>query len=148
MRWQALVCGLLTVAPLAAVGCQSARFVQTQASGGVVAIPSNTNSWPNYHRDHALELIAKKCPNGYVIDREEEVVVGQRTQVDTQRDTQRDPSVTVGGLTGSSSNNNKGGKSSSDGIAAVTFNGDTRTSTQQTIHASDITEWRIYYHAK
>src|SRR5947209_14583421 len=41
------------------------------------AIPSNTNSWPTYHRKSAEELMAKKCPNGYVIDSEGEVVVGQ-----------------------------------------------------------------------
>jgi hypothetical protein len=44
---------------------------------GVVAIPSNTNSWPNYYHNQAEELIRQNCPNGYEIVQEEECVTGQ-----------------------------------------------------------------------
>jgi hypothetical protein len=60
-------------------GCGSARMIQSVPDGGVVAIPSNTNSWPCKYRDHADKLMAMKCPNGYDVVREEEVVVGVKT---------------------------------------------------------------------
>jgi hypothetical protein len=57
-------------------GCGTARMIQSTPDGGVVAIPSNNNSWPCNYRDHAEKLMAMKCPNGYDIVREEEVIVG------------------------------------------------------------------------
>jgi hypothetical protein len=57
-------------------GCGSARMIQSTPDGGVVAIPSNNNSWPFNYRDHAEKLMAMKCPNGYDVVREEEVIVG------------------------------------------------------------------------
>jgi hypothetical protein len=69
---------LPALALVAAVsGCASARIVQVTPEGGVVAIPSNTNSWPQRHRDQAAKLMAERCPNGYDIVHEEEVVIGQ-----------------------------------------------------------------------
>jgi hypothetical protein len=61
-------------------GCAGPRFVNMDASGGVVAIPSNSNCWPNYYRDEAIKMIASRCPDGYVIDQEHEVVVGSTTR--------------------------------------------------------------------
>ena len=47
---------------------------------GVVAIPGNYNSWPLKYRESAEELMAEHFPAGYVIDHEEEYVVGQTTR--------------------------------------------------------------------
>jgi hypothetical protein len=132
MRWRALALMVLVVGSLTVVGCESARYVQVQQASGVVAIPSKSNSWPFYHYDHAMELIAKKCPNGYVIDFEQEEVVGRRTNVDTHKDT-KDPTTVVFA-------DKKGG-------VAVT-SGEVTQTTHQTVSSSDITEYRIYYHAK
>ncbi|HID21097.1 MAG TPA: hypothetical protein EYP14_01670, partial [Planctomycetaceae bacterium] len=60
------------------VGCQSARYVLKEPDRGVVAIPVTTLNWPVNHRKSAEKLMADHFPEGYVIDREEEVVVGQR----------------------------------------------------------------------
>jgi hypothetical protein len=54
-------------------------MIQSTPEGGVVAIPSNNNAWPFNYRDHAEKLMAMKCPNGYDVLREEEVVVGVKT---------------------------------------------------------------------
>ena len=66
-------------------GCQQARYVLRTADEGVVAIPSN-DSWPINHREKAMELMTSHFPNGYVIARGEDVVVGvdpaQRGQED------------------------------------------------------------------
>ena len=68
--------GLLAL--LTITGCQSARYVLKTETDGVVAIPSNSG-WPN-HREKADELMDNHFPSGYVIEKEEEVVVGQVTQ--------------------------------------------------------------------
>jgi len=60
-------------------GCQTARQVVRQQDGGIIAIPSNTNAWPYHHRQNAEQLMAQQCPNGYIIEREEEVVTGTVT---------------------------------------------------------------------
>jgi hypothetical protein len=80
-----LVCG---------TGCaNSARFVEVNNSGGVVAIPSNSNGWPTYYRKHAEELMQAKCPAGYVVYREEEVVTGVTQSVNTTTDTSGNPKL-------------------------------------------------------
>lgn len=58
-------------------GCQTARYVHRTATEGVVAIPSN-QGWPN-HREKAEKLMASHFPEGYVIDSEQECVVGIET---------------------------------------------------------------------
>jgi hypothetical protein len=58
-------------------GCNSARMVRWDGTSGVVAIPSNDDTWPEHNREHALALMKEKCPQGYTILSEEEVVVGQ-----------------------------------------------------------------------
>lgn len=45
----------------------------------MVAIPTNTASWPFYHRSKAEELMTQHFPAGYEIVREEETIVGQTT---------------------------------------------------------------------
>jgi hypothetical protein len=46
---------------------------------GVVAIPQNDNIWPEKNREHAEALIKEKCPHGYTILDEHEVVMGGET---------------------------------------------------------------------
>jgi hypothetical protein len=117
--------GLLAL--VAASGCGGARFVSVTPNGGVVAVPSNTNSWPFHYRDSAEKLMAEKCPNGYVIDKEEAVVVGQKTVHRENSDTnvtdvpgqkKRPPSTL------------------------------TRSATTDVTETVDQTEWRITFHAK
>lgn len=110
----ALVGALLT-------GCNSARHVAYDSSGGVVAIPSNSNCWPNYHRKHAEELIQARCPGGYVIDHEEEVVVGTTQHTDVTTETRGDPL-----------------------LAALRVAPITEETRQQTTN-HNLTEWRIAY---
>jgi hypothetical protein len=64
---------LCTVLLAAAGGCGSvgAHFVSQTPDGGVVSIPNNSNQWPTYYRNRAEELMRQKCPDGYVIEREE-----------------------------------------------------------------------------
>jgi hypothetical protein len=69
---------LLLAAVSGCAGGGSARMIQSTRDGGIVAIPSNSNSWPNNYRDHAERLMAMKCPEGYEIVSEQEVVVGQK----------------------------------------------------------------------
>ena len=83
MRWPvglvlASAIGLATLG-----GCANARYVECSAGDGVVAIPANTNSWPNYYRNHAEELMRQKCPDGYEIVHEGEAVTGQTHDTDT-----------------------------------------------------------------
>ncbi|TWU51954.1 hypothetical protein [Rubripirellula reticaptiva] len=60
----AVVCGF--------VGCSSARYVFKDPDVGVVAMPSNSER----NREKAVELMNEHFPGGYVIDREEETVIG------------------------------------------------------------------------
>jgi hypothetical protein len=64
--------------------CAAARFVVLEPGGGSVAIFRNT---PRY-REQALALMAQKCPGGYDILREEEVVTGET--VTKERSTEYD----------------------------------------------------------
>lgn len=81
--------------PLALVvlcGCMSnARYVDLNQTGGVVAIPTNTNVWPSFNRKNAEKLIAERCPHGYEIESEQEVVVGTNTVVHTDTKRTGDP---------------------------------------------------------
>ena len=60
-------------------GCRSARYVYKDAERGIVAIPSDSNSWPSYHRERAEDLMLAHFPQGFVIAAEWEEVVGQVT---------------------------------------------------------------------
>jgi hypothetical protein len=52
-------------------GCSQVRLLSDNPDGGVVSIPSNSNQWPTYYRNRAEYLMRKKCPQGYVIVREQ-----------------------------------------------------------------------------
>ena len=67
-------------------GCASARYVLKDAESGVVAIPANSDSWPSHHRQKAEELMRQQFPDGYVIELEEEAVVGQQTSFNEDSD--------------------------------------------------------------
>ena len=111
----ALVLGVL--ATLA--GCASARVVMRNGDQGVVAIPRNHNKWPSHYRSKAERLMAEHFPEGYVIEHEEEMVVGQVTHYDENHS--HDVAVLGGAV--------------SLGTGA----------TQGTATTTDATEYRIYY---
>ncbi|MEC9095571.1 MAG: hypothetical protein VX776_02995 [Planctomycetota bacterium] len=73
------ILALLMTASLIITGCSSARYVSRDQQQGVIAIPS-TSTWPVDHRQKALELMQNHFPQGYVIEKEEEVVIGTETQ--------------------------------------------------------------------
>ena len=76
--------GLCTLGLAALSGCSTpARYVTVNSTGGVVAIPSNTNEWPNHYRKQAEELMQAKCADGYVIEYEEEFVIGTHRTTST-----------------------------------------------------------------
>ncbi len=85
-RWLGVLalCAGLTAG---ACGCNNARMVQWNGTTGVVAIPRNDNVWPENNREHAEALMREKCPSGYMIVNEEEVVTGQvqHTHVNTSQ---------------------------------------------------------------
>ncbi len=113
------VCALLLAVP---VGCASqARYVAIDSNGGVVAMANNSDSWPFYYRRHAEALMKTKFPQGYVIDKEEEVVVGQ-TQF-TNRNQQR----------------------TGDPLLAALYVAPVVDRTNETTTYQDQKEWRIYF---
>lgn len=73
------ILALLMTASLIITGCSSARYVSRDQQQGVIAIPS-TSTWPVDHRQKALDLMQNHFPQGYVIEKEEEVVIGTETQ--------------------------------------------------------------------
>jgi hypothetical protein len=109
---------------LAAVtGCGStARLVHSTPDGGVVAIPSNSNYWPLRYRDEAEKLMAQRCPNGYEIVEEKEVVTGKTATTNENVD-RRTPTTNSRGTT-------------------------ERTTTSTTHSVSDKTEYRITFRSR
>ena len=69
---------ILVLVILLCCGCQQARYVMQSHDRGVVAIPSNS-TWPVNHREQAGVLMAGHFPEGYVVEREEEIVIGAET---------------------------------------------------------------------
>ena len=141
-----LLVALIGLASL--TGCANARYVQVDQDTGVVAMPANTNCWPNYYRDHAETLMRQKCPNGYEVVGEEEAVVGQVAHTHTDTETSHSPTLNLGGV---QSDTNKEGKSEHGSAAfaglAVPL-GKTEETSRQTTNYQNVTEWRIYYRAK
>lgn len=109
---------------VALTGCGGARYVSVEDSGGIVAIPRNTDTWPEHYRAKADELMLKKCPQGYVIDHEEEVVTGTTQRTHTNTNTTGDPTLAA--------------------LHIAPVKHETEQSTDYVNH----TEWRIWFHAK
>jgi hypothetical protein len=113
-------CAWLTIC----CGCANhARLVERDNTGGIVAVPENSNRWPSYNRKHAEELMRANCPQGYTIVKEEEVVVGQTQHTQTNTD-----------------------RSGSQVLAALHID-PVNEKTNQTTFYDDKKEWRIYYQA-
>ena len=62
-----------------AVGCAGPRQVQRTGTEGVIALPTNSDSWPHHHRRTALDMIAQHVGPDYEIVSEQEVVTGHTT---------------------------------------------------------------------
>jgi hypothetical protein len=135
-RWWALV----GVGVLGAVGCGGARFVQVDTQRAVVAVPDNSNCWPNYYRDQVDKMLAKRYPQGYVIEEEGEHVVGQRQFTDTHTDRRGEPAVAF---------TTKQGNGRSDDVVTTAFSvGESSERVHQTTTVHDIKEWRVVARAK
>jgi hypothetical protein len=126
------------------IGCANARYVQVDQNAGVVSIPANTNTWPNYYRDHAEALMRQKCPQGYEVVYEEEAVVNQVAHTHTDTQTQAPPVLGLGGV---QTDGKKDSKSGSFAGLAVPLGSGHETS-QQTTNYDNVAEWRIHYRAK
>ncbi|QEL16999.1 hypothetical protein [Limnoglobus roseus] len=63
---------------LGSAGCAStaARTVLRDKDSGVVAVPNDTDSFPDYYRSEALDLIRDHVGKNYEIVKEEEYVLG------------------------------------------------------------------------
>ena len=105
---------------LMAAGCTSPRMVNSSPTGGCVAIADSSDHWPSYNMTKAKELISKQCPTGYSIVKQEEVVTGQTTTNNSQRDTKEVP-------------------------IAKGFAVDVQQTTRNTTEVSDRTEYRIWF---
>jgi hypothetical protein len=75
MDGRRLCVGVVLCVLVVASGCASARYTVKDADSGIVAIPSNSEK----NREKAIELMEQHFPEGYVIEREEETVIGQTT---------------------------------------------------------------------
>ena len=102
-------------------GCTSAHYVSKQGDSGVVAIPSNSDSWPFHYRQEAEALMRQHDGPDYEIVDEREVVTGVR--VTNSEQTQRDqtPNKKQPNLPGE------------------------RVTTTGTVTTSNTTEWQITY---
>jgi hypothetical protein len=148
MRRQNALLFVALIGFAALTGCANARYVKTDQGSGVVAMPANTNCWPNYYRDHAEALIRQKCPSGYEVVYEEEAVVGQTANTHTETETTPSPTLNLGGVKTDTNRqgDNEHGSGAFAGVAVPL--GDTKEKSHQTTDYQNITEWRIYYRAK
>ena len=122
---QLIVAGIFCALVAFCGGCAgSARLVARDNSGGIVAVPENSNRWPTFYRKHAEELMQANCPDGYTITKEEEVVVGQIQYTHTTTD-----------------------RTGSPFLAALHIDPINERSNQTTSY-EDRKEWRIYFQAK
>ncbi len=126
-------------------GCASARVVETTSAGGVVAIPANTNSWPFYHRDKAVALMAQNAPDGYEIVREEEAVSGVQRHTTIDKRTKPAPGFVLSGVDMASEDApGREGPPTRMASLHVPLQPHQEHTEMQT-HETEIKEWRIHY---
>lgn len=82
-----MLCAVLPLAALAAVGCGNARYIQKDPDGGVIAMRSDTSA----NRKKAEEMMLAHVGAGYRIVEEKEVITGQETT--DHVNTQTEPTV-------------------------------------------------------
>lgn len=108
-------------AVLFAVGCAGpARYVTKQGAEGVVSVPDDSNRWPHYYRNQAVDLIQKHVGGDYEIVKEEQVVTGQVTKNDQHIDREEQPHI-------------------------IPWMAKETQRVQNTATTTDVTEWRITY---
>lgn len=123
-RGSALLAVAVVVLAAGLSGCNAARFVNVAPGEGVVAIPCNSDTWPYYHRSRAEELMAKHCPQGYEVVREEEVVTGTTEHTHTNVEKTGNP------------------------LLAAVHIAPVNERTNQTTTYQNQTEWRIFFRAR
>ena len=77
------VCGVFLLASLAGCATTAARPILRDRDGGVVAIPDNSDRFPDYNRSQAEGLIREHVGRNYEIVKEEEYVLGPVTTSET-----------------------------------------------------------------
>lgn len=76
MKLRGILCGgVCALAAVGSAGCGTARHIQKDANGGVIALPSD-NRW---NREKAEKLMKEHVGAGYQVVEEKEVVTGQVT---------------------------------------------------------------------
>ncbi len=68
--------GFLLLLLLTGCASTSARSILREKDTGIVAIPENTDAFPDYHRSQAMRMIRDHVGPDYEIVREEEYVLG------------------------------------------------------------------------
>jgi hypothetical protein len=103
-------------------GCASpARYVEKSGDVGVIAIPANTDAWPNHYRREAMALIERHVGSNFEIVEEKEVVVGNRT--DNNQQVRREQTFNT----------------------TMPFLPAQKDTTNNVTTTQDVTEWRIAY---
>jgi hypothetical protein len=97
---------------------------------GVVA---NTASWPNYQRTNADELMAQHFPEGYVVELEEETIVGQAVTFNEHLEEE----TIVGNTTDSDEHRHGAEINTGVELSTASLHGSTTS--------RDETEYRIFY---
>lgn len=111
----------LFVAILLAAGCAGpARYVTKQGTEGVVSVPDDSNRWPHYYRNQAVELIEKHVGQDYEIVKEEQAVTGQVTHNDQHVEREEHPNI-------------------------IPWMATETQRVKNTATTTDVTEWRITY---
>ena len=83
-------------------------------------MPDDTNRWPHYYHNQAVELIKKHIGPDYEIVKEEQVVTGQVTHNDQNVEREEHPSI-------------------------LPWKSTETERVQNTATTTDVTEWRITY---
>lgn len=77
------ITGLFAAILFAGCASTTARPILRERDGGIVAIPDNSDRFPDYNRSQALDLIEEHVGKQFEIVREEEFVLGPVTTSET-----------------------------------------------------------------